>query len=89
MSFTLICGKHVVCKTTGRTDALVTEAGAVFREDGVIVAGPLSGVGCRAPAGQGAQSRSGLGCDNRLSHCRQANSIMFGSSSAESRSGLC
>ena len=37
MSSSLIRGKHVVCKATGRADALVIDDGAVFQENGVIV----------------------------------------------------
>jgi cytosine/adenosine deaminase-related metal-dependent hydrolase len=37
MSSTLIRGKYVICKVTGRHDAHIVENGAVFQRDGVIV----------------------------------------------------
>ena len=37
MSSSLIRGRHVVCKATGRTDATVIDDGAVFQKNGVIV----------------------------------------------------
>ena len=43
MSSSLIRGKYVVCKVTGRNDAQVIEDGAVFQRDGVIVeVGPFA-----------------------------------------------
>src|SRR5437762_10980347 len=37
MPSSLIRGKYVICKVTGRNDAHVIEGGAVFQRDGVIV----------------------------------------------------
>ena len=37
MASSLVRGKYVICKVTGRHEALVVEDGAVFQRDGVIV----------------------------------------------------
>ena len=37
MASSLVRGKYVVCKVTGRREAQVIEDGAVFQRDGVIV----------------------------------------------------
>jgi len=48
MATTLIRGKYVVCKVTGRHDAQVIEDGAVFQRDGTIVeVGPYAELAAR------------------------------------------
>ena len=37
MATSLVRGKYVICKVTGRREAQVIEDGAVFQRDGVIV----------------------------------------------------
>ena len=37
MATSLVRGKYVVCKVTGRREAQVIEDGAVFQRDGVII----------------------------------------------------
>ena len=37
MATSLVRGKHVVCKVTGRDSALVLDDAAVYQQDGTIV----------------------------------------------------
>ena len=51
MASTLIRGRHVVCRVTGRTEADVVDDGAVFQRDGTIVeVGPYAALAAKHQA---------------------------------------